>query len=149
MHLKIILFIIILFIIISIIIKETKYFTISIDYFTNYTEITNEKLVNCEGCLDENLRCHTGTVPMCTNLNTNICYSFYDENGDIRSPCGIFDKSDNAEESCKNCQTNCQWCIDKYNRGSCISREIFDCDLCPNSRICKENPFNLYIKKRS
>jgi len=104
-------------------------------------------LVNCQGCIDENARCRQGTVAQCKNIETTLCYAFFDENGNSRTPCGAFDRSKNAEDSCKNCQTYCQWCIDKNGDGSCISREIFDCDLCPNSRICKENPFNIYIKK--
>lgn len=109
----------------------------------SYNEITNEKLVNCQGCLDETGRCRQGTVPQCKNIETNLCYAFYDENGNQRAPCGAFDRSKNAEESCKNCQTYCQWCIDKNGDGSCISRDIFDCDLCPKSRLCTQNTFDL------
>jgi len=114
---------------------------------TSYNEVTPEKKVNCEGCLDENAVCRQGTVPQCKNVDTTLCYAFYDENGNQRTPCGAFDRSETAEDSCKNCQTYCQWCIDKNGDGTCIGREIFDCNLCPNSRICKENPFNIYIKK--
>ena len=113
----------------------------------NYLEIGNEKLVNCQGCLDEYAVCRQGTVPQCKNFEGNLCYAFFDENGNRRAPCGLFDRSKNAEKSCTGCSNYCQYCIDKYNNGTCVDREIFDCNLCPNSRICKENPFDLYIKK--
>ena len=109
-------------------------------------DIGNEKLVNCQGCLDENAICHQGTVAQCKNIDTNLCYAFYDENGNQRTPCGLFDRGKNAEESCKGCSEYCQYCIDKNGDGTCISREIFSCDLCPNSRLCTENPFDMYIK---
>ena len=115
--------------------------------FDNFNEVTNEKLVNCQGCIDENAECRQGTVPQCKNIPGNLCYAFYDENGNQRTPCGIFDRREDAEDSCTGCQQYCQWCIDKNGDGTCISREIFDCDLCPNSRICQENPFNIFIKK--
>lgn len=105
------------------------------------------KLRYCEGCLDENLKCHPGCVPVCSNINTTSCYAFYDENGNLRTPCSLYDYSDDVEESCKNCQNYCIYCVDKNNRGSCVSRSIFDCNLCPNSRICRENPFDIYINK--
>ena len=114
---------------------------------TSFNEVTNEKLVNCEGCIDEMARCRQGTVAQCKNVGTNLCYAFYDENGNQRTPCGVFDRSKDAELSCTGCQKYCQWCIDKNGDGTCIGREIFNCDLCPNSRICKENPFDIYIKK--
>lgn len=113
----------------------------------SYNDVTPEKLVNCEGCLDEEARCHQGTVAQCKNVETNLCYAFYDENGNQRTPCGAFDRSKNSELSCTGCQQYCQWCIDKNGEGTCIGREIFNCDLCPNSRLCKENAFDIYIKK--
>jgi hypothetical protein len=137
----------ILFIIVILLLLLIQQNTTHPEKFNNFLEIGNEKLVNCEGCLDENARCRQGTVAQCKNIDTTLCYAFYDENGNQRTPCGIFDRGKNAEESCKGCQEYCQWCIDKNGDGTCIGREIFSCDLCPNSRICKENPFNIYIKK--
>lgn len=113
----------------------------------SYNDVTPEKLVNCEGCLDEEAKCHQGTVAQCKNVETNLCYAFYDENGNQRTPCGAFDRSKNSELSCTGCQQYCQWCIDKNGEGTCIGREMFNCDLCPNSRLCKENAFDIYIKK--
>lgn len=118
-----------------------------IESMKSYNDVTPEMLVNCEGCIDENARCRQGTVAQCKNIGTNLCYAFYDENGNQRTPCGLFDRSKDSEDSCTGCSQYCQWCIDKYGEGTCIGREIFDCTLCPNSRICKENPFDLVIKK--
>jgi len=114
----------------------------------SFIDVSPDKLLNCSGCLDENLRCRPGTIPTCTNVETNLCYAFFDENGVNRTPCGLYDRSPKARESCDNCQTMCQWCIDKYGKGTCISRSAFDCKLCPKSRLCQQNVFNIYIPKK-
>ena len=64
-----------------------------------------EYYYNCDGCLDENLQCHPGTTPACSNESKTICYTFYDEKGLLRDPCGIHDNFGDVEKSCNNCQT--------------------------------------------
>jgi hypothetical protein len=97
-----------------------------------------------EGCRDFDGRLYIGTVPACMNKEQSQCYSFYDSYGDLHAPCGI---GYATKENCDGCSQHCQYCIDKNRRGSCISREIFDCKLCPYSEICLENPFDLNMKK--
>lgn len=111
----------------------------------HYNNKTRDKVVNCTGCLDELLKCHPGTNPVCSNQSQTLCYAFYDENGNKRTPCGLYDTFDNVKESCENCQTYCEYCIGPDKKGRCIGRNIFDCKLCPYSRKCQENVFNIYI----
>ena len=94
---------------------------------------------NCDGCLDEKSECHPGTVHACSNESKTMCYAFYDEKGLLRDPCGIHDKFGNVEESCKNCQKYCNYCIGVDGVGRCISRSLFNCDRCPGNKICKDN----------
>ena len=105
----------------------------------------NQRVVNCNGCLDEQLKCHPGTNPVCSNTSNTLCNAFYDENGNKRTPCGLFDTFDNVEESCKNCTQYCEYCIGPDKKGRCIGRNIFNCKFCPYSRKCQENVFNIYI----
>ena len=109
--------------------------------------LSNLKVVNCTGCLDETLKCHPGTNPVCSNTSNTLCYAFYDENGNVRTPCGLYDTFDDVKKSCENCQTYCEYCIGPDKKGRCIGRNLFNCKLCPYSRRCLENPFNIYIKK--
>ena len=98
-----------------------------------------------EGCRDFDGRLYTGTVPACMNKERSCCYSFYDGYGNLHAPCGM---EGGTKENCDGCSEHCQYCIDKNRRGSCISRQIFDCELCPYSDICLENPFDLNMKKQ-
>ena len=100
---------------------------------------TKECYYNCDGCLDEKLRCYPGTVPVCSNESKTICYAFYDEKGILNNPCGIYDKFGDVEKSCNNCQKFCNYCIGVDGVGRCISRSLFNCDRCPGNKICKDN----------
>lgn len=138
---------IILFIIsclLTIIFLTTKY-----QFKENFKNKTYTKVVDCKGCLDEELKCHPGTNPVCSNISQTLCYAFYDENGNKRTPCGLFDTFNDVEESCNNCQTYCQYCIGPDGKGRCIGRNLFNCKLCPGNRICNQNVFNLIIPKKS
>ena len=97
-----------------------------------------------EGCRDFKGRLYIGTTPACMNKEKSRCYSFYDENGELHAPCGM---AEGTKENCDGCSQHCQYCIGKNRKGSCISRQIFDCKLCPYSDICLENPFDLNMKK--
>ena len=118
--------------------------TNQLEYYDNKT---HDKVINCTGCLDEELKCHPGTNPVCSNQSQTLCYSFYDENSNLRTPCGLYDSFGNVEESCKNCSQYCEYCIGPDKKGRCIGRELFNCKLCPYSRICYENVFNICIPK--
>lgn len=98
-----------------------------------------ESYYNCNGCLDEKLECHPRTVPVCSNLSKRMCYAFYDAKGILNNPCGIHDRYGNVEESCKNCQKFCNYCIGVDGVGRCVSRSLFNCDRCPGNKICKDN----------
>jgi len=100
---------------------------------------TKECYYNCNGCLDEKLECHPGTVPVCSNVSKRMCYAFYDAKGILNNPCGIHDRYGNVEESCKNCQKFCNYCIGVDGVGRCVSRSLFNCDRCPGNKICKDN----------
>jgi len=100
---------------------------------------TKECYYNCNGCLDEKLECHPGTVPVCSNVSKRMCYAFYDAKGILNNPCGIHDKYGNVEESCNNCQKFCNYCIGVDGVGRCVSRSLFNCDRCPGNKICKDN----------
>ena len=100
---------------------------------------TIKECYNCNGCLDEKLECHPGTVPVCSNVSKRMCYAFYDAKGILNNPCGIHDKYGNVEESCKNCQKFCNYCIGVDGVGRCIQRSLFNCDRCPGNKICKDN----------
>jgi len=117
------------------------------EQFTDQVEIKN-KIVYCPGCLDETGQCHPQVAPICTDLNNTVCYSFYDENGNLKSPCSLFDR--NKKDYIKSCDMcdKCIMCIDKDFNENCVSKSIFDCETCPNSRICRESPFNIYIYKK-
>jgi len=102
-----------------------------------------------DGCLDFEGKLHIGTVPACMNKERSRCYSFYDGYGDLHAPCGMNEIGGYAtKENCDGCSQHCQYCIDRNRMGTCISREIFDCKLCPYSDICLENPFDLNMKKK-
>jgi len=103
-----------------------------------------------EGCRDFEGKLHIGTVPACMNKEQSRCYSFYDGYGELHAPCGMNEISGYAtKENCDGCSEHCQYCIDKNRKGTCISRQIFDCKLCPYSDICLENPFDLNMKKKA
>jgi hypothetical protein len=103
-----------------------------------------------EGCHDFNGRLYIGTTPACMNKEQSRCYSFYDGYGELHAPCGMNEISGReTKENCDGCSRNCQYCIDANRRGSCISRQIFNCKLCPYSEICLENPFDLNMKKKA
>jgi len=104
-----------------------------------FRRVTKECYYNCNGCLDEKLECHPGTVPVCSNVSKRMCYAFYDAKGILNNPCGIHDKYGNVEESCKNCQKFCNYCIGVDGIGRCIQRSLFNCDRCPGNKICKDN----------
>jgi len=106
-----------------------------------------DKLIYCEGCVDENMKCHTNCVPMCSNSPGSICYAFYDANGNLKTPCSLYDYSDDVELSCANCQEYCILCEDGITKPRCVSRSLFNCTLCPKSRMCASNPFDLVINK--
>lgn len=103
--------------------------------------------IYCNGCLDENLKCHTNCVPMCSNEKGTLCYAFYDANGNLKTPCSLYDLEDDVELSCSNCQNYCILCEDGKSKPRCISRSIFNCTLCPKSRSCISSPFDLVINK--
>lgn len=110
----------------------------------------NNKLEFFEGCRDFDGRLYTGTTPACMNKEKSRCYSFYDGYGYLHAPCGMNEIGGYAtKENCDGCSEHCQYCIDKNRKGSCISREIFDCKLCPYSDICLENPFDLNMNKKA
>jgi hypothetical protein len=103
-----------------------------------------------EGCRDFDGRLYIGTTPVCMNKEQRRCYSFYDSYGDLHAPCGMNEIGGYAtKENCDGCSQHCQYCIDKNRRGTCISRQIFDCKLCPYSDMCLENPFDLNMKKKA
>ncbi len=103
-----------------------------------------------EGCRDFNGRFYIGTTPACMNKERSRCYSFYDGYGQLHAPCGMNEISGYAtKENCDECSEHCQYCIDMNRRGTCISRQIFDCKLCPYSEICLENPFDLNMKNNA
>lgn len=103
-----------------------------------------------EGCRDFEGKLHIGTVPACMNKEQSRCYSFYDGYGELHAPCGMNEISGYAtKENCDGCSEHCQYCIDKNRRGTCISRQIFDCKLCPYSDICLEDPFDLNMIKKA
>ena len=104
-----------------------------------FRRVTKECYYNCNGCLDEKLECHPGTVPVCSDVSKRMCYAFYDAKGILNNPCGIHDKYGNVEESCKNCQKFCNYCIGVDGIGRCIQRSLFNCDRCPGNKICKDN----------
>jgi len=104
-----------------------------------FRRVTKECYYNCNGCLDEKLECHPRTVPVCSNVSKSMCYAFYDAKGILNNPCGIHDKYGNVEESCKNCQKFCNYCIGVDGIGRCIQRSLFNCDRCPGNKICKDN----------
>ena len=113
---------------------------IALTYQKNILESYNNiKIADCKGCLDENLQCHPGTLASCSNESKTLCYAFYDEKGLLRNPCGIYDTFGNVEESCNNCQQYCNYCIGTDGIGRCIPRSLFNCDLCPGNKICKDN----------
>jgi len=103
-----------------------------------------------EGCRDFNGRLYIGTASACMNKEQSRCYSFYDGYGELHAPCGMNEISGReTKENCDGCSRHCQYCIDANRRGSCISRQIFNCKLCPYSEICLENPFDLNMKKKA
>ena len=103
-----------------------------------------------EGCRDFKGRMYTGTTPVCMNKERSRCYSFYDGYGELHAPCGMNEiNKQGTKENCDGCSQHCQYCIDKDRRGTCISRQIFDCKLCPYSDICLENPFDLNMEKKA
>jgi hypothetical protein len=103
-----------------------------------------------EGCCDFNGRLYIGTTPACMNKEQSRCYSFYDGYGELHAPCGMNEISGReTKENCDGCSRHCQYCIDANRRGSCISRQKFDCKSCPYSEICLENPFDLNMKKKA
>lgn len=118
---------------------------LSSNHIEPYSNKTYNKVVNCTGCLDEELKCHPGTNPVCSNKSDTLCYAFYDENGNKRTPCGLFDSFKDIKESCENCSQYCEYCIGPDKKGRCIGRNLFNCQLCPYSRKCQENVFNIYI----
>ncbi len=90
-----------------------------------------------EGCRNFKGRIYDGTVPVCMNKEQSTCYSFYDNKGDLHSPCGMNEiNKQETKENCENCSKHCQYCINKYKKGNCISRQIFNCKLCPYSELC-------------
>ena len=110
------------------------------EHFNNFLEIGNEKLVNCEGCLDENARCHQGTVSQCKNIDTTLCYAFYDENGNQNSCIGygtgfgwapdprpefIFPSKNILYENC--CANNCQVGFDSWYHIDSVWKKICAC----------------------
>lgn len=103
-----------------------------------------------EGCRDFEGKLHIGTVPACMNKEQSRCYSFYDGYGELHAPCGMNEIGRYAtKENCDGCSQHCQYCIDKNRKGTCISRQIFDCKLCPYSDICLEDPFDLNMIKKA
>lgn len=137
----------ILFIIASLLI--IVFVTTRLQFAETFKNKTYTKVVDCQGCLDEELKCHPGTNPVCSNKSQTLCYAFYDENGNKRTPCGLYDTFDDVEESCNNCQTYCQYCIGPDGVGRCIGRDLFNCTNCPGSRLCRENTFDIYIPDNS
>ena len=110
----------------------------------------NKKHECFEGCRDFKGRLYIGTAPACMNKQKSRCYSFYDGYGELHAPCGMNEIGKYAtKENCDGCSEHCQYCIDRNRKGSCISRQIFDCKLCPYSEICLENPFDLNMEKKA
>lgn len=111
---------------------------------------TNKTSECFEGCRDFKGRLYIGTAPACMNKQKSRCYSFYDGYGELHAPCGMNEIGKYAtKENCDGCSEHCQYCIDRNRKGSCISRQIFDCKLCPYSEICLENPFDLNMEKKA
>ena len=100
------------------------------------------KVNECQnGCLDKKGICHFGTNPIC-RFN-NVCYAFYDENGDLKTPCDTFDRyNKNIFQDCNNCRY-CRLCIDGNKKQSCISQKDFTCYKCPFSDGCKYDSISL------
>jgi len=113
--------------------------------------LPSSKRAECfEGCRDFNGRLYIGTTPACMNKQKSRCYSFYDGYGELHAPCGMNEIGNYAtKENCDGCSQHCQYCIDKNRKGTCISRQIFDCKLCPYSDICLENPFDFNMNKKA
>lgn len=113
-------------------------------YFTKPQVLKIEGLNFCNGCIDIYNKCHPGTVPTrgCSANDLSTCYSFYDENGNLHSPCGLLDKTSDQEKSCNTCK-NCLYCK-KINKkeNKCLPKIIFQiggkeiCDECPLNDQC-------------
>ena len=124
---------------------------ILIAYFSRSYYNNIENLNFCDGCIDIYNKCHPGTIPTigCGSSDLNTCYSFYDENGNLHSPCGLLDKTSNQEKSCNTCK-NCLYCK-KFNKkdNKCFPKIIFQiggkdlCRECPLNDVCL--PGNNYI----
>ena len=133
------------------------FFTILVILIFIFFYLTRNKIMEnyvfCNGCVDVYGKCHPGTVATrgCNAFDLSTCYVFYDENGNVHTPCGLLDKTSDQEKSCSTC-SQCIFCkksdTDK-SKNKCIPKIIFQiggkiiCDECPLNDICL--PGNDYI----